>query len=139
MTSHPKDMSDKIINAIAASKKVSRRIHLPVQSGSDKILKKMNRKYTREKYFKIIEKLRGKIPGVAFSTDIIVGFPTETEEDFLKTLDTVKKIGFKSAFTFKYSPRENTAAFQMKDDVPLTVKKERLERLNALFYNNKND
>ncbi len=135
MTSHPKDMSDKIINAIASCKKVARQIHLPVQSGSNKILKLMNRKYTREKYLKIIKKLRKKIPGVAVTTDIIVGFPTETEKDFQQTLDIIKKAGFKSAFTFKYSPRENTKAFNMKDDVRAEIKKERLARLNTIFYN----
>lgn len=136
MTSHPKDMSDKIIDTIASCKKVSRQIHLPVQSGSNKILKLMNRKYTREKYLKIIKKLKNRIPGVAVTTDIIVGFPTETEKDFQQTLDIVKKAGFKSAFTFKYSPRENTKAFNMKDDVPAEIKKERLARLNTIFYNN---
>ncbi|PKM92935.1 MAG: tRNA (N6-isopentenyl adenosine(37)-C2)-methylthiotransferase MiaB [Elusimicrobia bacterium HGW-Elusimicrobia-4] len=136
MTSHPKDMSDKIINAIASCKKVARQIHLPVQSGSNKILKLMNRKYTREKYLKIIKKLKNRIPDVAVTTDIIVGFPTETEKDFQQTLDIIKKAGFKSAFTFKYSPRENTTAFNMKDDVPRSVKKERLARLNTIFYNN---
>ena len=135
MTSHPKDMSDKIINAIASCKKVARQIHLPVQSGSNKILKLMNRKYTKEKYLKIIKKLRKKIPGVAVTTDIIVGFPTETEKDFQQTLDIIKKAGFKSAFTFKYSPRENTKAFSMKDDVLAEIKKERLAKLNAIFYN----
>ncbi|HAX61051.1 MAG TPA: tRNA (N6-isopentenyl adenosine(37)-C2)-methylthiotransferase MiaB [Elusimicrobia bacterium] len=135
MTSHPKDMSDKIINAIASCKKVTRQIHLPLQSGSNKILKLMNRKYTRGKYLKIIKKLRKKIPGVAITTDIIVGFPTETEKDFRQTLDIIKKVGFKSAFTFKYSPRENTKAFYMKDDIPAEIKKERLARLNAIFYN----
>jgi len=135
MTSHPKDMSDKIINAIALCKKVSRQIHLPVQSGSNKILKLMNRKYTGEKYLKIIKKLRKKIPDVAVTTDIIVGFPAETEKDFQQTLDIIKKAGFKSAFTFKYSPRENTKAFKMKDDVTAEIKKERLARLNTIFYN----
>ncbi|MBI5573541.1 MAG: tRNA (N6-isopentenyl adenosine(37)-C2)-methylthiotransferase MiaB [Elusimicrobia bacterium] len=135
MTSHPKDMSDKIINTIASCKKVTRQIHLPVQSGSNKILKLMNRKYTREKYLKIIKKLKNRIPGVAVTTDIIVGFPTETEKDFQQTLDIIKKAGFTKAFNFKYSPRENTEAFNMKDDVPMSVKKERLARLNTIFYN----
>ena len=135
MTSHPKDMSDKIINTIASCKKVARQIHLPVQSGSNKILKLMNRKYTGEKYLKIIKKLKNRIPGVVVTTDIIVGFPTETEKDFQQTLDIIKKAGFKSAFTFKYSPRENTKAFNMKDDVLVEIKKERLARLNRIFYN----
>jgi tRNA-2-methylthio-N6-dimethylallyladenosine synthase len=135
MTSHPKDMSDKIINTIASCKKVARQIHLPVQSGSNKILKLMNRKYTREKYLKIIKKLKNRIPGVAVTTDIIVGFPTETEKDFQQTLDIIKKTGIKSAFTFKYSPRANTKAFNIKDDVRAEIKKERLARLNRIFYN----
>jgi len=138
MTSHPKDMSDKIINAIASCKKISRQIHLPVQSGSDRILKLMNRKYTREKYLKTIKNLRRKIPDMSVTTDIIVGFPSETEKDFKQTLDIIKKAGFKSAFTFKYSPRENTKAFNMKDDVRTEIKKERLARLNTIFYNKNN-
>jgi tRNA-2-methylthio-N6-dimethylallyladenosine synthase len=95
----------------------------------------MNRKYTREKYLRIIKKLRKKIPGVAVTTDIIVGFPAETEKDFQRTLDIIKKAGFKSAFTFKYSPRANTKAFNIKDDVRAEIKKERLARLNRIFYN----
>lgn len=137
MTSHPKDMSDKIIDAIAALKKVTRRIHLPVQSGSNKILKNMNRKYTRETYLEIIEKLRKKIPGVTFTTDIIVGFPEETDADFKETLKLVKNVGYASAFTFKYSPRENTEAFLMKDNVPLEIKKKRLAILNNFLKNPK--
>ncbi|OGS45922.1 MAG: tRNA (N6-isopentenyl adenosine(37)-C2)-methylthiotransferase MiaB [Elusimicrobia bacterium RIFOXYD2_FULL_34_15] len=136
MTSHPKDMSDKIIDSIASCEKVSHRIHLPLQSGSDKILKLMNRHYTKEKYLSIIEKLRKKIPDVKFTTDIIVGFPTETDEDFSETLEITKKVGFLSAYTFKYSPREYTKAFSMKDDVPMNIKKERLARLNALLKGN---
>jgi len=135
MTSHPKDMSDKIINAIASCKKVARQIHLPIQSGSNRILKLMNRKYTREKYLKIIKKLKSRIPGITITTDIIVGFTSETEKNFQQTLDIIKKTGIKSAFTFKYSPRENTKAFSMKDDVKSEIKKERLARLNAIFYN----
>ena len=133
MTSHPKDMSDKIIDAIASCEKIPHQIHLPLQSGSDKILKLMNRHYTKEKYLTIIGKLKKKIPDVKFTTDIIVGFPDETEKDFNDTLEIVKEVNFASAFTFKYSPRENTKAFFMKDDVPMSIKKERLARLNALL------
>lgn len=133
LTSHPKDMTDRIIDAIAASEKVSRTIHLPVQSGSDRILKLMNRKYTAEKYLEIIQKLRKKITDVTFTTDIIVGFPTETEKDFEQTLKLVKDVGYVSAFTFKYSPRENTKAFFMEDDVPLEIKKKRLAKLNGFL------
>jgi len=135
MTSHPKDMSDKIINAIAASNKVSRQIHLPVQSGSNKILKLMNRKYTREKYLKLIDKLKKTIPDVTFTTDVIVGFPAETEKDFQDTLNLVGTVGYASAYTFKYSPRENTKAFLLTDDIPLEIKKKRLAELNTYFKN----
>ncbi|MDD5687580.1 MAG: tRNA (N6-isopentenyl adenosine(37)-C2)-methylthiotransferase MiaB [Elusimicrobia bacterium] len=134
MTSHPKDMSNKIIDAIDDCGKVVRQIHLPVQSGSDRILKLMNRKYTVKKYMSIIEKMQKKIKDVSFTTDIIVGFPTETEKDFNDTLKLVKKVKFASAFTFKYSPRENTKAYAMEDDVPLEVKKKRLAKLNSIFY-----
>lgn len=135
MTSHPKDMSDKIIDALAGCKKVSHCIHLPLQSGSDRILNLMNRYYTRKHYAGLIKKIRSKIPDASFTTDIIVGFPTETEKDFQDTLDTVKEIKFSGAFTFKYSPRENTKAYSIPDDVPMTVKERRLTDLNTLIKN----
>ncbi|MFH1540753.1 MAG: tRNA (N6-isopentenyl adenosine(37)-C2)-methylthiotransferase MiaB [Elusimicrobiota bacterium] len=137
MTSHPKDMSNKIINTINNCKKVSRQIHLPVQSGSNRILKLMNRKYTKEKYLTIIDKFKKKIPDTTFTTDIIVGFPTETDKDFNQTLKLVQDVGYVSAFTFKYSPRENTKAFSMTDSVPLEIKKIRLAKLNEILKNTK--
>lgn len=126
-------MSDKIIDVISGCKKVSHSIHLPLQSGSDRILKLMNRYYTRKHYINLIEKIRKKIPDAVFTTDIIVGFPTETEKDFRDTLDIVKEINFSGAFTFKYSPRENTKAYLMKDDVSIEVKKARLAKLNEII------
>ncbi|MEW6558122.1 MAG: MiaB/RimO family radical SAM methylthiotransferase [Elusimicrobiota bacterium] len=135
LTSHPKDFTDKIIDAILQCKKVSRIIHLPVQSGSNRILELMNRGYTADYYLALIQKIRQKIPKVSFTTDIIVGFPTETEADFCQTLKLINEVGFVSAFTFKYSPRENTKAFSISDDVPLEIKKARLQKLNILIQN----
>jgi len=132
MTSHPKDLSDKIISAICENKKISRSVHLPVQSGSNRVLKLMNRQYTREEYLNLAKKMKKEIPGLILSTDIIVGFPTETERDFRETLELVKETGYNSAFTFKYSPREGTKSFFMEDDVPIAVKKTRLAELNKL-------
>lgn len=131
MTSHPKDLSDKLIDAMASLEKVCNHIHLPVQSGSDRILKLMNRKYTSAHYMHLIDELRKKVEGIEITTDIIVGFPTETEEDFEATLDIVRQAEFSAAFTFKYSPRTGTAAARMDDQVPEIVKKERLCRLNS--------
>ncbi len=133
LTSHPKDLSDKIISVIAKNKKISREIHLAMQSGSDRILGLMNRQYTASYYLELVGKMRREIKGLTITTDIIVGFPSETEEDFRQTLDLVKKARFRSAFTFKYSPREGTASFLLKDDIPVDVKKERLSRLNTLL------
>lgn len=107
-------------------------IHLPVQSGSSEILKIMARKYTREQYLELVRKIKKAIPDVALTTDIIVGFPNETEEQFEETLSLVREVGFESAYTFIYSPREGTPAAKMKDNVPMEVKKERLQRLNEL-------
>src|SRR5690606_138669 len=107
-------------------------IHLPVQSGNNEILRKMNRKYTREEYLELVRKIKAAIPDVALTTDIIVGFPNETEEQFQDTLSLVEEVGYESAFTFVYSPREGTPAAVQKDNVPLEVKKERLYRLNEL-------
>jgi len=132
MTSHPKDLTDEMIQAMATLSNVCHHVHLPMQSGSNEILKQMNRKYTRERYLDIVEKLHAAMPDVELTTDIIVGFPGETEEDFLQTLDLVERVGFASAFTFKYSPRKGTRAATMEEQVPDVVKRERLHRLNEL-------
>lgn len=125
MTNHPKDLNDDLINIMADEPKVCSHIHLPVQSASNKILKAMNRKYTYEHYLGLIEKLRNKIPGINITTDFIVGFPGETEEDFQASLKAVKDIRFGGLYVFRYSPRPNTKAAQMPDDVPLEEKKRR--------------
>lgn len=135
MTSHPKDLSDELIDTITQTKSVCPHIHLPVQSGSDRILKLMNRHYTREHYVMLTEKLRKKNSGIAISTDIIVGFPGETEEDFADTLDLVQKIRFDSAFTFIYSKRSGTAAALMEGQLSKEVKRERIVRLIELQNN----
>ena len=132
MTSHPKDLTDEMIDAMARYENVCHHVHLPMQSGSNEILKRMNRKYTRERYLEIVQKLRVAMPDVELTTDIIVGFPGETEEDFLETLDLVEKVGFASAFTFKYSPRKGTRAATMEEQVPEPDKRSRLQRLNEL-------
>ncbi|MGH2331895.1 tRNA (N6-isopentenyl adenosine(37)-C2)-methylthiotransferase MiaB [Thermoanaerobacter mathranii] len=132
MTSHPKDISDELIYAMRDLNKVCEHLHLPVQAGSNKILKKMNRKYTKEHYLEIIDKVRSNIPDIAITTDIIVGFPGETEEDFLETLDLVERVRFDAAYTFIYSKRAGTVAANMPDQVDDAVKHERLERLIEL-------
>ncbi len=132
MTSHPKDLSDELIAVMAHSRKICRHLHLPLQSGSSRILKKMNRKYTKEQYIALTEKLRREIPDLAITTDIIVGFPGETEEDFQETLDVVRKVRFDSAFTFIYSKRSGTPAAGMEDQVPDDVVKDRFNRLLRL-------
>ncbi len=129
-TSHPQDLSDKLLEVIAHHGNICNYIHLPVQSGSNRILEAMNRTYTREHYLSIIEKARKIIPGVSFSTDIIAGFPGETYEDHLLTLDIMKKVRYDGAYMFKYSPREGTKAFQMPDDVN---EDEKLKRLNEII------
>ena len=126
---HPKDFGDDVIDVIARNEKVTRCLHLPLQSGSSRILKLMNRKYTKEQYIELAEKIKSRIPGVALTADIIVGFPHETEEDFLDTLDVVDKIGFETSFMFMYSPRKGTAAAKMDGQLDQEVKKERLQRL----------
>ncbi|AJA48021.1 tRNA-2-methylthio-N(6)-dimethylallyladenosine synthase [Clostridium pasteurianum DSM 525 = ATCC 6013] len=133
MTSHPKDLSLKVIEAIRDSEKVCKHIHLPVQSGSSKILKKMNRHYDREYYMKLIKNIKEQIPGIALSTDIIVGFPGETEEDFNDTLKLIEDVEYDSAFTFLYSPRKGTPASQMEEEmISEEVKHERFNRLVTL-------
>lgn len=129
---HPKDFKEDVIEAIRDCKKVSRIIHLPLQSGSSKILKKMNRKYTKEQFIELAEKIKKEIPEVVFSTDIIVGFPEETEEDFEDTLDVVKKINFEQIFMFIYSRRVGTPADKM-EQVPEEIKHKRFDRLKDLF------
>lgn len=129
MTSHPKDLTDDIIDVISDNEKIAKHIHLPVQSGSNRILKLMNRKYTREDYISLVEKIRSKIEGVSITTDIIVGFPSESEEDFLDTLDLYKKCRFESAFTFVYSKREGTKAANMEIGIDKEDIKDRFKRL----------
>ena len=129
MTSHPKDLSDELIQVMAEEPKICRHLHLPLQSGSSDILKKMNRRYTKEDYLKLVDKLRRACPDISLTTDIIVGFPGETEEDFLETLDVVEKVGYDSAYTFIYSKRTGTPAAVMEDQVPEDVVKDRFNRL----------
>jgi tRNA-2-methylthio-N6-dimethylallyladenosine synthase len=131
-TSHPRDFDDHLIEVLAKRGNLVEHIHLPVQSGSSEVLKLMARKYTRERYLELVSKIKKAIPDVVLTTDIIVGFPGETDEQFEETLSLVKEVEFDSAFTFIYSPREGTPAAKMKDDVPMEVKKERLARLNQL-------
>ena len=132
MTSHPKDLSDGLIEAMATLDKVCPHIHLPLQSGSDAILQAMNRRYTRDRYAETVARLRAAVRDVELTTDIIVGFPGETEKDFLDTMDMMRRIGFAAAYTFQYSPRAGTKAATMQNQVPQAVKRERLHRLNAL-------
>lgn len=133
MTSHPWDFTDKMIEVISKCENIMPYIHLPIQSGSDRILKLMGRKYTKEEYLELVKKIRNKIPGVSITTDIIVGFPGETEEDFLETLEVVNLVKYDLAYTFIFSPREGTPASKMKDETSVEVKKERLNRLNELI------
>ena len=129
MTSHPKDLSDELIEVMAASKKICKHLHLPVQSGSTEILKKMNRRYTKEQYLELAKKIKTAIPDISLTTDIIVGFPGETEEDFLETMDVVKQVRYDSAFTFIYSKRTGTPAAIMENQIPDDVVKDRFDRL----------
>ncbi len=132
LTSHPWDFSDKLVEVIKNNKNILNFVHLPVQAGSNRILKLMGRRYTKETYKELFDKLKS-IDGISITTDIIVGFPGETEEDFEETLDLVNYCKYDSAYTFIYSPRENTPASKLKDDIPLEVKEERLYRLNELI------
>ena len=129
MTSHPKDLSEELIRAMAETPKVCPHLHLPLQSGSTEILKKMNRRYTKEQYLALVERIRKAVPDISLTTDIIVGFPGETEEDFQETLDVVEKVGFDSAFTFLYSRRTGTPAAAMEDQIPEEIMKDRFDRL----------
>jgi len=132
MTSHPKDLSQELIDVIRDNKKVCKQVHLPVQSGSTRVLEAMNRGYTKEQYLQLIARLREAVPDIAVTTDIIVGFPGETEADFLDTLDVVRQVKFAGAFTFMYSPREGTPAADLVDDSPKEIVKERFNRLLAV-------
>nr|WP_300004493.1 tRNA (N6-isopentenyl adenosine(37)-C2)-methylthiotransferase MiaB [Tissierella sp.] len=134
MTSHPKDISDELIASYGKLNKLSNHLHLPVQSGSNRILEKMNRKYTRESYLTAIKKIREVNPDISITTDIIVGFPGETEEDFEETLELVKEVGYDSAYTFLYSIREGTPAATMDDQVPDKVKHVRFQRLLDILH-----
>ena len=132
MTSHPKDLSDELIEYMSKSKKVCHHLHLPMQSGSSRILKIMNRRYDKEKYLDLVAKIRKAVPDISLTTDIIVGFPGETEEDFLETMDVVEKSCFDTAFTFIYSKRSGTPAAKMENQVPEDVVKDRFDRLLKL-------
>ncbi len=132
MTPHPKDLSDELIDVMSKSKKICNHVHLPLQSGSSRILKIMNRKYTKEHYLELVERIRAKMPDVSLTTDIIVGFPGETEEDFQDTLDVVRKAKYDSAYTFIYSKRTGTPAAAMENQVPEDVVKDRFNRLLAV-------
>ncbi len=129
MTSHPKDLSDELIEVMKHSKKICKHLHLPVQSGSTDILHKMNRRYTKEQYLELVRKIKTAVPDISLTTDIIVGFPGETEEDFLETMDVVKQVRYDSAFTFIYSKRTGTPAAVMENQIPEDVVKDRFDRL----------
>ncbi|MCL5020619.1 MAG: tRNA (N6-isopentenyl adenosine(37)-C2)-methylthiotransferase MiaB [Bacteroidetes bacterium] len=131
-TSHPQDLSDKLIDTIAGHDNLCKYIHLPVQSGSGRVLEAMNRTYTRERYVSLVGRIRSRVPGVALSTDIITGFPTETEEEHRETLSLMEEVRYDGAYMFKYSPREGTPAFKLGDDVPDEVKARRLSEIISL-------
>lgn len=141
MTSHPWDFNDKMIDAMKKYDNIMPYIHLPLQSGSSEVLRRMNRRYTQEKYLELFDKLKTTLPHYSFTTDIIVGFPTETDDDFLETLKVVDHCEYDNAFTFIFSAREGTPAYTMEDTTPREVKEERLRRLNekVAFYANKNN
>ena len=132
MTSHPKDLSDELIEVMKHSKKICRHLHLPLQAGADSVLHDMNRQYNTAEFARLIRRVEEEIPGVAISTDIIVGFPGETEQDFDDTMAMVERVGFAAAYTFQYSPRTGTRAAAMENQIPAEVKSERLQRLNEL-------
>ena len=130
---HPKDFTDDVIDAIASCDKVCKLIHLPLQSGNTKVLKEMNRKYTKEQYLELVEKMKKKIPNLTLSTDIIVGFPSETDEEFLDTLDVVERVNFEQIYMFIYSRRKGTPADKMENQVPEEIKHIRFNKLKELF------
>mgnify|MGYP005833836509 CR=1 FL=1 len=127
LTSHPKDLSGKVIECLALYPQLCKHLHLPVQHGSNRILRLMNRKYDRETYIRLVEELRKRVPSISLSTDILIGFPSETEKDFQDTLELMATVRFDDAFTYYYNPREGTVAYKLSDDVPLEVKLERLQ------------
>ena len=129
MTSHPKDLTDDVIEAIANEPKILKDIHLPAQSGNNRVLGLMNRRYTREKYLEIIKKIREKMPNARLTSDFIVGFPTETEEEFLDTMSLVEEVEYDGIFAFMYSPREGTVASKMEDQIPQEIKQRRVNQL----------
>ena len=133
MSPHPKDFSDELIEVIKNSKKIAKQIHLPLQSGSTEVLRRMNRKYSKEDYLEIVRKLKEADDNISFSTDIIVGFPNETYEDFLDTLDVVKKVKFDQIYMFIYSKRNGTPAAKMEDNVSEEEKVKRLEELKKIY------
>lgn len=137
-SNHPKDMSDELIDTIASCQKVKKLIHLPLQSGSDKILKAMNRPYTRDQYIKLVEKIKAKIYEVKITTDVIVGFPGEEEEDFQNTVEVFKKVKYFAAYINKYSPRSGTAAYKLGDPIDWKEKERRWHILNDIAYHKKN-
>jgi tRNA-2-methylthio-N6-dimethylallyladenosine synthase len=139
VTSHPWNFTDEMIDTIAKYPNIMPYIHLPLQSGSDRILKLMGRRYTKETYLELFNKIKNTVPNVSITTDIIVGFPGETEEDFLETLDVVNKCKYDGAFTFIFSPREGTPAAKMEDNTELSVKEDRLHRLNELVNEYSNE
>ena len=136
MSPHPKDFTDDVIDVIAKNEKVARLIHMPLQSGNSKVLKEMNRKYTKEQYLDLVEKMKARIPNLELSTDIIVGFPGETDEEFEDTLDVVRKVNFEQIFMFIYSPRIGTVAASREDQVPEDIKHVRFDKLKALYESN---
>ncbi len=136
LTSHPKDFSQKLIRVIVKNKNISREIHLPVQSGSNRILQAMNRPYTQKHYLSIIEKIKKDIPEATFTTDVIVGFPGETQKDFNETVKIFKKVGYVEAYINKYSPRPGTSAWKLGNPIPLTEKKRREKILREIIKNN---
>lgn len=136
ITNHPKDFSDELINEIAKNNKIAKHIHLPVQAGNNKILKKMRRNYTRGRYLALIKKIKKQIPGIKLTTDVIVGFPEETKKQFQQTVDLLKQVKFATTYIAKYSPREGTAAYKLKDSVPWEEKKRREQILRKLVNQN---
>ena len=136
---HPKDFTDDVINAIANNPKISRIVHLPLQSGNTKVLKEMNRKYSKEQYLQLVQKMKKRIPDVVFSTDIIVGFPGETDKEFEDTLDVVRKVNFEQIYMFIYSPREGTVAAKREDQVPEEIKHIRFDKLKELYDSKVNE
>ena len=133
MTSHPKDLSDRLIKAFADCGSLCRNIHLPVQSGSSRVLEMMNRKYNRDQYMELVDRIRETVPEITISSDIMVGFPGETEEDFLDTLDLIERVRYDSAFTFLYSPRKGTPAAEDPDQIPEEIKHDRFNRMVELI------